>query len=112
MNTNGGILVPLPERRIDRDLLLDLSYGDEPDDCGWTVVGHTITGQWRWGTEHELVLQAEDGTYWGINYRRTTGDESDNDIKDLENPARLYPMLPVTVTTTQFQYMKESHATP
>jgi len=104
--------VPLPVRTIDRDLLLDLSYGDEPDDCGWVVAERKTTGTWRWGSEHSLILKdLSDGTYWGINYRRTSGDESHNDIRDLENPARVYPMVAEEVTMVRFRDMKESDAT-
>ena len=104
--------MPLPKRAIDRELLLDLSYGDADDECGWTVVERKVIGTWRWGSEHSLVLQdLSDGTYWGINYRKTSGDETHNDLKDLENPAKLYPMVAEKVTVINFRDMKESDAT-
>lgn len=104
--------MPLPTRTIDRELLLDLSYGDTDDDCGWVVKESKIIDTWRWGTIHSLVLQnIADGTYWGITYRETGGDESHNSIKDLEDPAKLYPMVAEKVTNVEFRDMKESDAT-
>ena len=102
----------LPTRTIDLDLLIDLCYGDQEDDCGWSVVEKEITGTWRWGSEHSLILQASDGSYWGINYRVTSGDEGGNDLRDLGNPATLYPMVARTVISTKYIDMKESDATP
>lgn len=102
----------LPTRTIDLDLLIDLCYGDQEDDCDWSVAEKAITNTWRWGTEHSLILLAADGTYWGINYRATGGDEGGNDLRDQGDPVTLYPMVAEKVTSIKFRDMKESDATP
>ena len=98
--------MPLPTRTIDLDLLVDLAYDGQPDDCGWIRVENEITGTWRWGTERSLVLQHSDGSYWGINYRVSSGDESGHNLRDLGNPATLYPMVAEKVTSIKFRWAR------
>lgn len=38
------------------------------------VVLNEVTGDWRWGTEHDLVIKDLVGNYWRTFYRRSSGD--------------------------------------
>lgn len=96
------------KKAIDRNLLLDLCYGDEEPDCGWSLVQKEMTGTWRWGTEHEMVVRfEEDQSLWGFSYRTSDGDESRNHIRDEPELVELYPVIGVTVEVTQYVYDKE-----
>lgn len=88
--------------KIDRQLLRDLSEGDQPDAQPWLIVQNEITDTWRWGVERTLILQH--GTdLWGWDYRVSIGDEYYNDIEEQPQEVELYPVKDEIECTTVYR---------
>lgn len=76
--------------KISKEDLRDLIHGDaESDD--WMVVQDEITGTWRWGNNHTVILQ-KDTSLWGYNYQVQGGDNYYNSVDDEGDEVELYPV--------------------
>lgn len=96
--------------RIDAQLLKELIFEDY-EDGDWQVVQNEMTGTWRWGVEHRIILKrySLDGlfTFWGFDYRVQTSNEEYNlqFIQDGDSEVELWKAVPVP--TAKIEWKKE-----
>lgn len=90
---------------INKDVVLELSLDGEVDEQ-YTMVALEYLGDWRWGTEHRLVIQDQNGSFWAIEYREQSGDNYYNSLDDEvdeEGNVELYEVVPEQIVTTVYR---------
>lgn len=95
--------------RIDAQLLKELIFEDYEGDT-WQVVQDEMTGTWRWGVEHRIILRRVglDGTetLWGFDYRVQTSNEEYN-LQFIED-GEVELWKAVAVPVHMIEYRKEN----
>lgn len=65
------------KRKIFTEILADLIHQDYEGD-EWKLHEENITGEWRWGTEHETIVEhVPTGTFWSYTRRDSSGDSGE-----------------------------------
>jgi hypothetical protein len=93
--------------KIDAQLLKELIFGDY-EGGAWQVVQDEMTGTWRWGVEHRIILRrvgAETLTLWGYDYRVGTSNEEYNlqFIEDGDSEVELWKAVAVPVHAIEYR---------
>lgn len=92
---------------INRDDLSDLMHGRLGAVVnGWTIVAKELTGTWRWGTDHELIIKDEAGNHWAWGYQLGSGDSEHNPLECEGEQIQLSKVEPYQETVTRYRTVK------